>query len=412
VCCLIVALWASSNAPAQSALDNTFNTTLNGWVSTIAVQADGKILVGGSFTTVNGVSKNNLARLNPNGSLDSSFTPSAQFVSRIVVRDGKIYVAAGDGLRRFDVSGTLDWLYPMSVATFDVDSQQRVIFGGQFTRIENQYHRNLARLGANGILDAAFAPSVGCCVGEGVNAILAQGDAMVVGGFFQSINGSPVLHFGRINNDGSNDVGFHGSADSQVLSLAATADGKIFRASQQTLARHLGDGSLDPAFNDVSAGGSSDDRFVTVAVQTDGRPVVGGNFSFDGGVTRKHVARLNSDGAVDSSFAIEPNDTVQAIAIQTDGSILIGGNFTAVNGSPRTALARITPAAPVLHIAAAVSGNIILSWPAVPNASLESCPLNGTTWSSMSEVPVNVNGRTYVTNSATAPGRLYRLRMR
>src|SRR5688500_19116309 len=84
---VVACLSVCSDTRAQSALDNTFNATLDGRVSTIALQADGKILVGGSFTTVNGVSKNNFARLNANGSLDDSFAPAnapAQFVSRIV----------------------------------------------------------------------------------------------------------------------------------------------------------------------------------------------------------------------------------------------------------------------------------------------------------------------------------------
>jgi uncharacterized delta-60 repeat protein len=399
---------------AQSTLDNTFNVTLNGWISTIAVQTDGKILIGGSFTTVNGVAKPNFARLNANGTLDVSFAPTegaAQFVSRIVVRDGNIYVAAGDGLRRFDLNGNLAWHFPMSALAFDVDSQQRVVFGGQFIRVENQFHRNLARLAANGVLDSTFAPTIGCCGGEGVNAILTQGDAALVGGRFQSVNGDAAAHFSKIGSDGSTDSAFVATADPLVLAFARTADGKLLRASQQTLARHLSDGSIDPASASVSAGGSSDDRFVAVTAQSDGKPIVGGNFSFDGGATRKYVARLNSDGTVDPSFAIQPNDTVQAVAVQANGAILIGGNFTAVNGSVRTGLARVVTGPPVLRIAATTEGSIVLSWPLVANAVLESSPLNDATWSLVNDQSVTVNGRAYVTNSGTGPGRFYRLRV-
>jgi len=413
VWCGIACLLICGETRAQSTLDNGFNATLNGAVSAIAIQADGKILVGGTFTVINGIPKSFLARLNADGSLDNSFAPAgapAQFVSRIVVRDGNIHVAAPDGLRRFDSGGTLAWHFAMSVLAFDVDSQQRVVFGGQFSRIGNEFHRNVARLTVNGTLDSTFVPVIGCCPGEGVNAILVQGDAAFVGGLFQSANGSVAAHFAKIGSNGSTDTGFVGTSDPPVFSLAATSDGKILRASQQILARHLSDGSIDPAFASVSAGGSSDDRFVTVVSQTDGKPIVGGDFSFDGGATRKHVARFNSNGTLDSSFSIEANGSVRAIAVEANGAVLIGGSFTTINGIARTGLARIVTQQPVLKIAAAGAGNVVLSWPAGANAVLETCALNDATWSPVGSASVNINGTRYVTNSASGGGRLYRLR--
>jgi uncharacterized delta-60 repeat protein len=408
-----VCLGVGWNGHSQS-LDDAFGAVPNGPVSTIALQPDGKIVVGGFFTSINGAARSYVARLNANGSLDNSFAPAngpSQYVSRIVVRDSKIYVAAGDGLRRFDMSGALEWVYPIAVPVFDVDSQQRVIFGGQFTRIEEQFHRNIARLNANGALDANFSAAIGCCAGEGVSAVLSQGDTILVGGFFQSVNGSAAAHLARLRSDGLTDGDFVGAADPNVLSLAATPDGKVLRASQQTLARHLGDGSLDPAFATVAAGGSADDRFVAVALQPDGQAIVGGNFTFDGGVTRRYVARVTQSGTVDPSFVLQPNDTVAAIAVQPDGAILLGGNFTMVNGVSRNGLVRISANSPALDISAAVGGKVVLSWSAaIANATLESCALNDTTWSSMTAAPVVMNGRSYVTNSATGVGRLYRLR--
>src|SRR5438105_4383909 len=74
----------------QSALDG-FDPNANGNVSSIAVQADGKILIGGDFTTVLGVARNRIARLNPDGTLDA-FNPNANGgVNAIAVQaDGKI----------------------------------------------------------------------------------------------------------------------------------------------------------------------------------------------------------------------------------------------------------------------------------------------------------------------------------
>lgn len=410
-----ITLWAGAlNAAAP--LDDSLNTTLNGSVSSLAVQSDGKIIIGGGFTTVNGAAKSYLARLNADGSLDNSFAftnAPGQFVSRVVVADSKIYVGAGDGLRRFSANGALDWHYPMSVGTFTIDSQARVIVGGQFVRIENQYHRNIARLTAGGALDSGFTAAVGCCAGESVDALAAQGDAILVGGLFQSVNGtSGHSHFARIGADGALDASFNGGDTSRVLSIVTTADGKIYRASEQSLSRQLANGASDPAFAPVSSGASSEDRFVTIAVGADGKPVAGGSFSLDGGATRSYVARFNADGSRDNSFTVSPNAQVNAVAVQADGRVLIGGWFTEVNGSARVGLARLdtASAAPALSIAAGANGNVVLSWPEGGSFVLEAKTLNDNTWTSLGNSPIVVNGKNCVTTSCAGSGNLYRLR--
>jgi hypothetical protein len=231
-----------------------------------------------------------------------------------------------------------------------------------------------------------------------------------VGGQFQSVNGNPASHFVRIDGDGSLNSSFQGTAEPPVFALSATAVGKILRVSQQTLARHLGDGSLDPTFTPVSAGGSSDDRFVAVASTAEGKAIVAGNFTRDGGATRTYVARFNPDGALDSSFTIAPDDMVRTVAVQPDGSIIIGGHFTTVNGVARAGIARIIAPSPVLQISAAGAGKVLLSWPTTPGFVLESCALNSANWSPVSEAMSTAGGRSCVTNSCSSGGRFYRLR--
>jgi uncharacterized delta-60 repeat protein len=72
-----------------------------------------------------------------------------------------------------------------------------------------------------------------------------------------------------------------------------------------------------------------------MAVQSDGKILIGGSFTTVGGVTRNRIARLNSDGSLDTGFNPNVNSNVEALAVQSDGKILIGGWFTAV-GSPAT----------------------------------------------------------------------------
>src|SRR5476651_2660840 len=74
-------------------------------------------------------------------------------------------------------------------------------------------------------------------------------------------------------------------------------------------------------------------------VQPDGKILIGGDFttlSPNGGVavTRNHIARLNSDGTLDTAFNPNANGAVNVIAVQADGKILVGGSFSQSNGTP------------------------------------------------------------------------------
>jgi uncharacterized delta-60 repeat protein len=411
-----VSIFCQTPLCAQAPLDDSFNASVAGTVSSIAIQANGKILLGGNFSSVNGSARSHFARLNSDGSLDTSFSPTngpAQAVSRVLVRDGKIFVSAGDGLRRYADDGSLEWHYPMNVATFAVDSQGRVFIGGQFTRVDGQYHRSIARLTTNGILDTSFTAAIGCCAGEGVDSLATQGDDVFVGGLFQSVNGGyAVSHFARLGSNGAFDATFAATATPRVAEIALTPDAKVFHANQQTLVRHLANGADDPAFAPVSAGGSSDDRFNALAITSDGKPIVGGDFTLDGGATRTYVARFNADGSRDSSFAIAPNGAVEAIAIQPNGEVLVGGLFTGVNGVAHAGIARVSAGTmPELALTRSETGALVVSWPQSSNSFvLQTTTLNANAWSVVPATPTVANGRNFVTNFALGAGQLFRLR--
>ena len=88
-------------------------------------------------------------------------------------------------------------------------------------------------------------------------------------------------------------------------------------------------------------GGGFNGNVWSVAAQTDGKVVVGGSFTAVNGVTSNRIARLNADGTVDAAFSANlgtgPDNDVLSVAVQTDGKIVLGGWFTAVN---RTSSAR------------------------------------------------------------------------
>jgi len=119
---------------------------------------------------------------------------------------------------------------------------------------------------------------------------------------------------------------------------------KVGNVSRSGVARLNSDGTLDTSFNPGS--GAFNTIFnqhglvETLALQRDGRVVVVGRFQLFNGVTRNYIARLNSDGSLDNAYAPALSDIAVTLALQPDGKILVGGEFLSVNGTPRNRIAR------------------------------------------------------------------------
>ena len=84
---------------------------------------------------------------------------------------------------------------------------------------------------------------------------------------------------------------------------------------------------------------------ISIALQADGKILVGGDFTTIGGQTRNNIARLDATTGLADSFNPNANDTVSAIAVQADGKILVGGYFNGTNigGQTRNCIARLDP---------------------------------------------------------------------
>src|SRR5207253_1333715 len=118
----------------------------------------------------------------------------------------------------------------------------------------------------------------------------------------------------------------------------STVDGVV----RNSIARVNGDGTLDTSFGNGLAG--ADKTVGKLSVQSDGKIVIGGNFTIVNGVGRNSIARLNADGTLDTSFGnglTGTNGQVNGLSLQLDGRIVIGGNFTMVNGVGRNSVARL-----------------------------------------------------------------------
>jgi uncharacterized delta-60 repeat protein len=169
----------------------------------------------------------------------------------------------------------------------------------------------------------------------------------------------------RLNTDGSLDSGFNPNADSSVYTIAVQADGKILVGglftsmggqTRDRIARLNLDGSLDSGFNP-----NANSIVNSIAVQADGKILVGGSFTTMGGQTRNRIARINPDGSLDASFNPNVGSTVNSIAVQADGKIFVGGTFTSIDGVARNRLARLENTTAATQILEAV-GDDTIQW--------------------------------------------------
>jgi uncharacterized delta-60 repeat protein len=321
--------------------------------NSIAVQDDGKILISGSFTTVGGASMGNLVRLLPDGTPDTTFPVTGTAAESMAVQlDGKILVAAdvtGGGhqrlkLARLNRDGTIDTTFQANitgtVARICVLRNGKILIGGPITRVDGQTRTGVALLNTNGSLDASFTANL-TGASQTLYAMAEQADGkLLLGGWYTHVGGQPRTYLSRVSATGAVDTTFNVQMTSQaggVSSIAVQPDGKIViggyitgigGAVRNNIARLNPDGSIDAAF-----AADADQPSTCIRIQADGKIMVSGLFTRMNGVKKNAIARLHADGTLDTTFNVMPMHTypsVYAMVMPPDGGLLIGGTFTGV----------------------------------------------------------------------------------
>jgi uncharacterized delta-60 repeat protein len=353
-------------------IDPEFNigTGFAGRVETITLQPDGKILVGGFFLSYNETTQLRITRLNPDGTRDTSFNiieTGFNSVVETIARqpDGKILVGGGftsyDGtaqnyITRLNSDGSRDTGFNIGtgfngrVETIAIQSDGKILVGGFFTSYNGTTQLCITRLNPDGTRDTSFNSGSG--FSQIVYAITLQPDGKIlVGGGFTSYNGTAQNYITRLNSDGSIDTSFNiGTGfNSVVETITRQPDGKILvgggflsynGTAQNYITRLNSDGSRDTGFNIGTGFNGVPD---TIAIQSDGKIVLGGGFTSYNETTQLRITRLNPDGTRDTSFNIGTgfSQVVNSIAIQSDGKILVGGAFTSYNGTAQNYITRL-----------------------------------------------------------------------
>jgi uncharacterized delta-60 repeat protein len=397
---LVLALTATASA-AVGDLDSTFGnsgtTKLNLiWSSLpnrVAIQADGKIVAIGAGMDNNFA----VARLNTSGTVDSSFGTdgivstdfggSEQAHAIVIQPDGKI-VAVGNIMRddlsfvialaRYHSNGTLDMSFGSSgrvitdlnggISSFQevnaaaLQSDGKIILAGyapEYQAFLSSFW--LARYNSNGTLDNTFGnggivrTTFVITLNEHATDIAMQPDGkIVVAGYTTHMDTEnySTLILARYNADGTLDATFgqngavlgdksHGGA----YALARQSDGKLVIATNQNqpgslVARYNLSGVLDTSFANNGWIASGLAYAQAIAIQSQGKIVVVGDADALqlSSPSKVGLARLNSDGTLDTAFGIngkvtgEYADTAMGIAIQSDDKIVISAESTTCCG--------------------------------------------------------------------------------
>ena len=344
------------------AVADSFNPGANDQIRALAVQTDGKILVGGNFVGLDGQNVVELGRLNSDGTLDTAFRASASAsVDCVTIQpDGKILVGgwfatlAGQSqscIGRLNPDGSFDAAFrpgitssslPPLVNSLVVQPDGKILVGGWFTTLAGAGNTYIGRLNPDGTADG-----FGGLANNQVIAVALQPDnKILIGGWFTWLNGHTINYLARLSADGTVNLSFNPGANSYVYCIAVQPDGKILVAGNFTtlagvtrnyIGRLNSDGSLDTAFNPGANGVIN-----SLALQADGKIIVWGGFSTLAGQARSNLGRLNPNGTLDTTFFPTANSTVLALAPQADGKVLVGGGFSTVSGQPRSCIARLT----------------------------------------------------------------------
>ncbi|MBK6369735.1 MAG: delta-60 repeat domain-containing protein [Flavobacteriales bacterium] len=323
----------------------------------------------GSFTLFNGVSRNGIARLNTDGSLDTGFDPGSGVVGTVyslnIQADGKIILTGNfltyngivrNNLARVNSNGSLDTSFdPGTGANFEIadavlQPDGKLLIGGSFTTYGGVSRNRVARVLANGMLDSGFNPGTGAS--DPVSCIALRSDGRVmIGGSFINYNSTACGRIARLNSNGSLDATFNTGtgANGAIDEISIQPDGKIVLGGSYTVFNGTGppylvrvntNGTFDTGFAPAGDGGIS-----SIALRADGSMFIGGVFTTMGGYGYNGLAHLNTDGNTDLTFnpGSGVNSYPTALAVQQDGKVLLGGGFSGFNGPARKFLARPLP---------------------------------------------------------------------
>ncbi|MDW9378640.1 T9SS type A sorting domain-containing protein [Chryseobacterium sp. JV558] len=308
----------------DNSIDPTFTTAVfNRFVKSVALQSDGKILVGGGFTSHNNVVSKYIVRLNTNGTKDSTFNIGnfsfPQFTDDPSVN--KVAVLPGD----------------------------KILLGGNFITYNGATKKYVLKLNTNGSIDSSFDFDY-TGYDSDVSNFELQPDGKIITTYYfnrilrHNVNGSADTTFTQPDYSNFSGVG--------IKTVAVRNDGKIyiggkfiFGGNNQFLMRLNADGTRDMGFVVKSfyqnyPSGTGVDGVYSILIQPDGKALIGGGFKSYGGQPAAGIMRLNDDGSLDSTFQGKVTrlingyaftDYINNLSFHSSGNVIASGSMKYYN---------------------------------------------------------------------------------
>lgn len=378
-------------------LDSGFSTTsaIGGGLQTVnsLALAGGSLFLGGNFLTIGGATANYVGKTNAtSGTPDSTFNfPATDVagtdgaVNSIQITGTNLYIGGAflnyrgtptPRIAKLDLSGNLDMTFSATANGNGLDATLQVIsigssylfLGGQFHTFLGTTVNHIAKLDREGNLDLTFsAPSTGLAANiTGTNgnvySLAILNDSIYAGGGFGTFKGAPANGIAKITSNGNLDTTFNPSTgqngvNGTVYSLATAGNnvyaGGMFTKYQGLIANNIAkldvNGNLDTAFCQQVATQGTNTKVSALAVSDSGI-FAGGTFTTYGGSAANYIAKINTDGTLDTTFnpstggngfdaaVVALNSTVTAGVT----SIYASGAFLSYRGAPAIGVAKLS----------------------------------------------------------------------
>ena len=370
--------------PDRGATDSTEVKT--GTASSIIIQKDGKIVIGGVAMTSASGNEFAIARFNTNGSIDNSFDADGKQTTLVGAANNAVYSIALQGdskivlagytsyagtnqfaVTRYNTNGSLDNSFNgngIQIVNLGSDMQignsvaiqknEKIVVAG-YTLNGSKNDFAVVRFNTDGSLDNSFdtdgilTTDIQSASDDYAGCVALQNDDKIIVAGYAYINSISAFVLARYNVDGSLDnsfdvdgklVGDYKQGNTSFNATVIQADGKVLTAGTAwngtnfdfAIARYNADGGLDNTFSDdgmrLTDFGLNDEG-ISLVVQPDGKIIVGGSSD-----TKFAMARYNTDGSLDATFSEDGkltipmgySDWAKSVALQTDGKIILAGH--------------------------------------------------------------------------------------
>jgi Domain of unknown function (DUF5122) beta-propeller len=275
----------------------------------------------GEFTNINNISKNHIAHINENGTLDTGWNANVNFKPTIIKKSKDRLIIAGEGLAILSKDGSQIKYLPVTkgeIQTIDFDNSN-IYAGGNFENIDHTKISKLAKLKLSGELDKKWCFNIN----GNINVVTLYSKHLYIGGGIKSINNLNINSLARIKKNGKIDSKWKILISGEITDLKIRYDdiyivGSFTHADKSLQIAKLNMKGEFEDFKDLEFGGTSKIRLENDHIYVLHK------------LMKERVMRLNYNGEIDSTWRFIFNNNINCLEFNKN-YLLIGGDFSSVS---------------------------------------------------------------------------------